>query len=112
MHAYITLGFMGSANIQLTVSSTGMLGIFSVNVFEAEVQFQTGMEQKSEELIQEEPSTVTAEGHHTAFKDEHQLSLLQGEKGDDLTKALTAMRSGMKGKTKFAIGIKTQGISE
>jgi hypothetical protein len=117
LHAFIKLGFLGSAGIQLKLSSTGMLGIFSINffnIFEAEVQIQSGMEQKSEEeLIQGENSMVTSEGYHTAFEDEHQHSLLQEETGDDLTKALTAMRTGMKKSTfKFAIGLKTQKISE
>lgn len=54
---------------------------------------------------------VTAEGRHTAFKDEHQHALLQEQTGDDLQAALKTMRGGMTGATKFALGFKTQGIS-
>jgi len=52
MQAYLNLGFVGSAEINLKVSSTGMVGIFSLNAFnliQAEVQFQAGMAQKGKE---------------------------------------------------------------
>jgi len=55
---------------------------------------------------------VTADGQHTAFKDEHQHALLQEQTGDDLQAALKTMRGGMTGATKFALGFKTKGISD